>query len=384
MLIMASNRPADKSRNPKNAHGLWHDGDRFALSLGCTRCPERKLCGGLHVNGAIFDCLYLCCNNHKTCDSVCRNKPDDFSRRVREIAGFSLENVPRSSVLKVPKLPKIVPLIFHGNNRIVAFKDSSAVCLPLYKVIQRHDGHPRYVAWQDLTKSFAISQDTIVVLTGTATDPAIERWWSLGSQRLDAIRELCDLGISLVTTPNFSLFTDQPRWDDLHSIKRIAIVHEEFLRAGLPAALHINARTDRDWERWQEYIIKRPEVTHIAFEFSTGAGRAGRIDWHIEQLARLAKNAGRPLHLVFRGGTKALPKLTRIFSDITLLETSAFVKTMQRQRATLLPKGTLNWQPSPTNESEKLDCLFCENWQVVRNYYYDLLQLNLPALKATG
>lgn len=53
----------------------------------------------------------------------------------------------------------------------------------------------------------------------------------------------------MVTTPNYSLSIDQPRWDDLHSLKRIAIVHEEFLNEGLPAALHVNARTDKDWER---------------------------------------------------------------------------------------------------------------------------------------
>ncbi|MGH7268007.1 MAG: hypothetical protein ACREMB_24585 [Candidatus Rokuibacteriota bacterium] len=88
--------------------------------------------------------------------------------------------------------------------------------------------------------------------------------------------------MALVTTPNFSLFADQPCWDDLHSIKRIALVHEEFLSEGLPAALHINARTDQDWERWRAYVAVRPEVTHIAFEFATGAGRAERIKWYAD------------------------------------------------------------------------------------------------------
>jgi hypothetical protein len=51
------------------------------------------------------------------------------------------------------------------------------------------------------------------------------------------------LGVTLVTTPNFSLFIDQPRWDDLHSQKAVMIAHEEFLSEGLPAALHVDART---------------------------------------------------------------------------------------------------------------------------------------------
>jgi len=107
-----------------------------------------------------------------------------------------------------------------------------------------------------------------VILTGTALDPPLERWWSLGRERLDAIRVLRDLGITLVTTPNFSLFTNHPRWDDLHSMKRIAIVHEGFLRLG--AAV------------------------------------------------------GRDLHLVLRGGTEVLPEIVKGFPSITFLETATF------------------------------------------------------------
>ena len=143
--------------------------------------------------------------------------------------------------------------------------------------------------------------------------------WSLGPDRLDAICRLREFGVELVTTPNFSLFTDQPRWDDMHSMKRIAITHEEFLREGLPAALHINARTERDWERWAEYIRLRSEVTHVAFEFQTGAGWAGRIDWQAAQLVHLAKDAGRPLHLVVRAaGSDILPGLVAAFGDTTV------------------------------------------------------------------
>jgi hypothetical protein len=223
-----------------------------------------------------------------------------------------------------------------------------------------------------------------VLLTGTAADPPLERWWSLGPQRRAAIRALRGLNVALVTTPNFSMFSDQPRWDDLHSMKRIALVHEEFLSEGLPAALHVNARTERDWDRWRDYIAWRPEVTHIAFEFATGAGWADRIDWHADQLAQLASAIGRPLHLIVRGGGKVLPGLVKAFSGITVLETSAFLKTVKRQRATLTATGTVTWRPSPTNENEPLDALLTENWQVVVASYDCLFNRRKPLLEATG
>jgi hypothetical protein len=83
-------------------------------------------------------------------------------------------------------------------------------------------------------------------------------------------------------------FSSQPPWDNLHSMKRIAIVHEESLSEGMPAALHINARTDHNWQRWRDYVADRPEITHIAFEFATGAGRSKRMRRHADHLIPLA------------------------------------------------------------------------------------------------
>ncbi|HEY6270450.1 MAG TPA: hypothetical protein VIX19_00475 [Terriglobales bacterium] len=223
-----------------------------------------------------------------------------------------------------------------------------------------------------------------VVLTGTDTDPALERWWSLGPQRREAICALRALGISLVTTPNYSLFTDQPRWDDLHSMKRIALVHEEFLSEGLPAALHVNARTERDWNRWKDYISARPEVTHIAFEFATGAGCVERTKWHADELVRLAGTVDRPLHLFVRGGGKVFQTLATAFSAITLLETSAFIKTMHRQRATLTAKGMLSWSLSATDESEMLDKLLAENCRAVAASHAAVLGRTPSPLQAVG
>jgi hypothetical protein len=44
----------------------------------------------------------------------------------------------------------------------------------------------------------------------------------------------------------------------------------------------MSTRTDRDWDRWIEYIAQRTEVIHIAFEFGTGAGWQTRIAGRVE------------------------------------------------------------------------------------------------------
>ena len=370
-------------RNLRRERRLWHDGDHYTPALGCTSCPDRAVCGGLQLASSLYDCLGFCCQNPRDCDVVCRNKPEQFAQRVREVGGFLFDNVPRSAILPAPHLPALIPMLYHGHKRVLPFK-AAAVCLPLYGVIQRHNGETRYADKKELAKGFSFGTDVRVILTGTASDPPLERWWSLGSQRRERIRALRHLGVALVTTPNYSLFVDQPRWDDLHSLKRIAIVHEEFLREGMPAALHLNARTDRDWERWTEYITARPEVTHIAFEFATGAGWALRTQWHLGKLSRLAEKVGRPLHLVVRGGIKFLPALTRDFSDVTLLESSLFMKTKSRQRATLSAPGRVTWRSSPTKKTNTLDLLLAQNWRVVADAYAPILSQRPLHLRPCG
>lgn len=382
MLTPHSN-PEDSRRNLRRERGLWHDGNRHPSSLGCLSCPDRALCGGLQLRGSVYDCLGFCCNHPDDCDVVCRYKPEEFAHRVREVGGFALDNIPRNIRLCPPVLPPLIPLIYHGSGRVVPFQ-APAVCLPLYSVVQRQNGETRYPSAADLADSFGIDRKVPVILTGTARDGALERWWSLGILRRERIRALRALGITMVTTPNYSLFIDQPRWDDLHSIKRIAIVHEEFLSEGLPAALHVNARTDKDWERWRDFISARSEITHIAFEFATGAGWAQRTAWHLEKLMQMATSVGRPLHLIMRGGSKLLPSLTRTFADVSLLETSVFMKTKSRQRVTLSPSGEMTWRPSPTKRNESIDKLLTINWQVVSAAYAGSLSQRPLPLKECG
>jgi hypothetical protein len=213
--------------------------------------------------GGFFDCLQFCCGKPETCDRVCRNNPD-YVDRVREVGGFALDNVPRAPLLDAPELRRLVPVIFHSNGRALAVPFSVAA-LPLYRMFDRRSGAPRFADHASLCAAFGIAQGTVVILTGTDRDPPLERWWGLGGElRRAAIRALKGAGVRLVTTPNYSLFLDRPRWDDLHSIKRIALVHEEFLSEGMPAALHVNGCTETDFGRWGDYVAARPEITHLA------------------------------------------------------------------------------------------------------------------------
>jgi hypothetical protein len=292
---------------------------------------------------------------------VCENNPD-FVERLREVGGLDLGSVPGGPQLDFPKLPATVPFLFHGGRRLVPF-GPPFVGLSLYQLINRTDGEPRFGSPAELYNRFRIAPTSKIVLSGTHVDRPLERWWQLGKRRVRIMEKLLELGVVAATSPNYSVFSNVPRWDNLHSMKRIAIVWQEMTTAGLPTALHTNARSKYDWDRWIDFVGARREVKAVAYEFGTGA--AGRIRWHAEELCRLAAAVGRPMTLIVRGGLAILSDLYQAFARVTFVDTTTAMKTVHRRRAVIEAAGQLRWLDAGTSPQLPLDDLLEHNYLTV-------------------
>lgn len=365
---MNSRPPHEPSRRFPQPWRLWDDATRHALSLGCPTCLERNRCGGVHTDAGVLDCSNLCsCRDKTKCDMVCRFNPSTFVARMREIEGLGFETAPRVVTNGVPKLPAIVPFVDHRYGR-VATLDEPAVAISLYELVNLATGKPHVASKADLAARFLVAEGAAIVVSGADKDGLIERWWEL-KDRPGILAALQALGVTLVTTPNYSVLTDVPRTDNLHAMKRILLAWTEMAAAGLPAALHVNGRTQHDYTRWAELIAARPEIEILAFEFATGCGQGERIDWHVAQLCALADRVGRPLALVIRGGGRKLDVLRRHFSNVTLIETDAFSRAIRRRRAHLTESGRLKWVKFPTPQGAPIDDLLVHNVALVRASY---------------
>jgi hypothetical protein len=352
--------PQEPTRRFEPSYRLRDDAALYAPSLGCGGCPDFETCGGLHTDAGVFDCNDFCsCADPALCDTVCRNKPDTFFERYLEIGGFDLESTPKVTALPAPSLPPVVPLIGHKYSR-QAVLNEPVVAVPLYELFHLGSGQPLVRTRAELATRFRIPEEAVVIASGVDRDIKLEAWWAFADRGL-IHATLRDLGIALVTVPNFSLFLNVPRPDNLHSMKRIALGWAELMTAGILAALHLNARTDRDYARWMRFVRERPEVEIVAFEFGTGAGAPNRIDWHVDRLCRLADTAGRPLTLVVRGGAQVLQRLRRHFAHVVLIETDAFARTLKRRRAELTEGGRLRWPRISTPKGAPIDELLASN-----------------------
>lgn len=104
MLIHPSN-VEEISRNLRRERRFWHDTAQNTPSMGCLDCLDKGTCGGLSLDHPLYNCLGFCCRKPAKCDRICPQRPEAFTRAVREIGGFCLENVPRAAALPVPTLP---------------------------------------------------------------------------------------------------------------------------------------------------------------------------------------------------------------------------------------------------------------------------------------
>lgn len=281
-----------------------------------------------------------------------------------EVGGFELENTPRVRPVAAPVLPDVIPHVRHKYCRQAVLPEP-VVAVSLYDLFHLTTGEPLVKTRAELAARFRISDDAMVVATGVEKDFKVEAWWAV-SNRPRLLETLQELRIGLVTTPNFSLFTNVPRPDNLHAMKRIALCWAELTAAGIPTALHLNARTDFDFLRWTRFVAARPEIAVVAFEFGTGAGYPDRIDWHVDHLCALARAANCPLTLVLRGGTQALAELRAAFDHVVLVETQAFSRAIKRRRATISESGRLRWQKAPTPKGHPIDDLLVHNIATVR------------------
>ena len=301
------------------------------MQLGCARCAEQALCGGISIKAPLYTCVDLCCGRPQDCPLICPRKPVELAAAHQEVKGWSFTNLPRSKPIAVPRLPAHVPSVINGSRRIEPLQIAAAA-IPLKMLFNGATGKPAFRDRGEVGQHFKVSPETALVVDGVSTDQPLENYWGR-ARDAGIVENLRNLGPALVTVPNFSLIADAPRHNDLYNMKRQLWAWHELNAAGLPAALHANARSDRDYARLGEFLRHYTEVQMVSFEFATGARRRSRKDWHVKHLCRLPEMAGRPLRLVVRGGIRVLPRLAAHFQDTVFIDTAVPMKTVMRQRS---------------------------------------------------
>lgn len=253
--------------------------------------------------------------------------------RLGDVAGLDNFAISQVKAASPVGLPRYVPLIHHGSSR-QSLLECNVAAVPLFKVIchlNRKTYGARFQSSEQLLRYFKIEQSAQIILCGVAPDRQLEWFWHW--HRKFGVAELIQrLGCFAVSIPNFSFFSDYPRWHILYNRKRLLLTIERLSAAGVAVIPHLNALTRADWDFWRDFLTEHQDVALVMKEFQTGNRSKKAGDDSLEQLVRLQDLVGRPLHPVLVAGARYYHEAHKNFKTFSILDSRPFLQTLNRTR----------------------------------------------------
>jgi len=319
-------------------------------------CPVQKSCWGCNSK-----CRITC--NPKTCQWTCPEKPQEFFRRWTEVGGYDTPPTPYLLPPTSLELPNYIPLIQH----FYSFKNPLQISVAAVNTfdILRKLQKGGYATREEFLSSSKLNPNTALLLISVAKDSLLELYWS--NRKVDRLPEkLAQLGIQGITIPNFSYFSDAPPVHIRWNYRRLMIIADEFSQAGIGIIPHLNALSDGDWMGWQKLLQEQPHLKFVAKEFQTGARRNSTIGKKaIDELIRLQDMVGRSIHPIVIGGARYWYRLSQRFASFTVIDSTPFMKSINRQRIHSTPNGSIGSERAYLAKGEPIDNLWSEN---IREY----------------
>lgn len=329
------------------------------IASGCQQCALLQHCGGMKNDRGLLTCIDQFCNCKGDCDNVCPNNPD-FATRVKEIGGFGSHRIGPMQQRDV-RLPVYVPLVHHGYSRQSRLHGEAVAICP-YNFLKLKNGcYVSKVKDQvSLRQKFGIANGAKLILCGTAKDKPIEKYWAY--RRRDKTMDLiAAINPDLYIAPNFSMFLDVPRPDNLFNIKRQLLCLSELSAAGVSVVPHISATMPHDWNNWKSFLTEHIDIQHIAFNFQTGYTKLHEGGKALTRLIRLQQDLGRDLSLLMIGGSQFVSDAMMHFARLTVIDSTPFMKSYMRRRLVMNGTNKRYWVKSPTAPKAPIDTLLQSN-----------------------
>lgn len=345
-------------------------------SFDCERCTIKQTCGKLPTP-SLWGCFDHCLNscNPETCDFTCPHNHKLYSARWSEVEGRG--PAPVSDIKPIPESwPAYVPTVLGKYKRGIPAA-AFIVALPLARLFRRRsDGELEPVASNplELRRRFMLRDDARIMAVGVAPDKDIERLWHYHvTAGMGAA--LLKMGVELATAPNYSHFVYAPRTHYVWNRKRMLLFANRLGAEGFPVVPHLYAETDFDYDRFADIYHLNPSLNAVAIELQTADAEKLHAEELARQLVRFTARVGRPIHAFVMGGRHALPWLAPLFSSLTVVENSAYIKTI-KSRLAHRQGERLRWSSSPTKSD--LVALFDHNTRISA----EVLSVQLAAARA--
>lgn len=306
-----------------------------ARGCNCRVCPFSKsnptapepICSGQNS-----DCAYCGCartegaqpahvNPCRTCSIRCGSRTD-ITAWMADVGGtLGFDDIAVDSFFP-EALPRFVPLMDGSSVREFDQSDSpSGLHWPAYgarfRQVFRRTTHVLSPMFAELGArgGLQLTEEQMPVLVGYAEDPLVEAFWSL-RRRDQLVERITAMNWSLILSPNFSMYGNQPRTEHLLNFRRNLLLAEEFAQAGAAVAPNIYWFRKEDLDRYLDWARDTQPVA-LAVNLQTFRTPEDWDEMAMPGLSYLASRLDGAVKLVANGTSRAdrIADLRRLFGD---------------------------------------------------------------------
>lgn len=306
------------------------------------QCPVFGECGGAPT--APCECIWVGsaqpgrAHRCESCNHFCRDRRGDAAFEEHAQDGLPLADlVPSPCEGNALELPLFVPAHTRELGRRLSLSWVAADLRDLFSEHRRGPVTPRRALKSAcrLRRALRVSDKTNVLAVLNGRDDTLQGFWE--SNRTDAYNAFRRCGVSAVTGPTYSVFTETPQLLASHNVIMMMRHHRvvsELWSEQLVAIPNIYWRDKRDLQRWVEWLNHNRTVHTICRDFSMTKQPEG-FEPHLNGLISIIERVERPLHVVVLGvglgkAVGAIARLRAVRATCTIVSSEPVLRAIKR------------------------------------------------------
>jgi hypothetical protein len=329
---------------------------QLPLQLGataCEVCPYRVLarCDGpttaesyLMDDPSVIGCV----------------RPERQMEVFRDLHGHSSASGIRKTLQDSIVVPNFIPLIKDGLAAISP-RDAEGLVAVSLQTLLNPSGNLCVLTPQELRGKLGLNEGARLALIGTCKDKKLERFWTESEER-DVWRRISSLGFEFATTTTFSVWYDNPRFDQIFNQDRNLLVYDYLSDVGVPSIPFLLFSGERcDYDHTISWLMEHRAVKVVAVRGWNRTKRAEFLEL-IHDMRCIAHDVGRPLGFVVVGVSHPI-RIAMILKefDACIVSAKPFMTALNGSRAS----SDLQYTPDRDTSREQL---FFENVVCYQTY----------------
>lgn len=234
------------------------------------------------------------------------------------------------------RLPPFIPMIKDGLDLSTEPQGDALYGVSLGTLL-KDSGDLRFDSPEKLRRFLGLGKQARLALICTAADWKIERFWKVSESR-QVWGRIALLNFDFVTSATFSVWSEQPRSDQIYNQDRNFLTHDFLCALGIPSVpfTFFYTGSELDYRNVIRWLRGRPDLHKVAILAQLRRSKVKFVKV-LEYMRSIASDVGRPLDFVVVGVATAekIDRLLREFKTATVVTHQPFMKAMRSGEQTL-------------------------------------------------